>query len=408
MKRALVSAIGALSLLARLGWQRTRGDQPADPHRRRRWLFSITVVLLGMGLVGIVLLVSGAVPIKASAGHWPPTVWVLQFAKRRSIASHTLGAAAPDLRAAWLVLKGAGHYESGCRPCHGSPDLPHPRVAWAMLPPPPYLADRVHAWDPEELFYIVKHGIKFTGMPAWPALQRDDEVTAMVAFLLEFPKLDAVGYRALVFGDQAPRRDAAPLRDLPGSAPQVAAASCARCHGADGHGRQVAAFPKLAGQREAYLTASLLAYASGDRASGIMQPIAAGLGQEEMRHLARHYAELPRSSDEGGTGSSGDETLRARGRDIAARGIPSRRVPSCSDCHGPGRAQRNPTYPQLAGQFADYLVLQLELFKSGHRGGTKYARIMRRVASTLRTEDMRAVGLYYASLASEARAEAPP
>ncbi|HWP42193.1 MAG TPA: cytochrome C, partial [Blastocatellia bacterium] len=56
-------------------------------------------------------------------------------------------------------------------------------------------------------------------------------------------------------------------------------------------------------------------------------------------------------------------------------------------------------YPVLAGQYAEYLLLQLELFKSERRGGTEYAHIMRRVASLLTPEQMRDVARYYASLA---------
>jgi mono/diheme cytochrome c family protein len=126
-------------------------------------------------------------PLKASSGHWAITAWFLHFTMRRSVATHSPGLQAPALDVPRLVLQGAGHYETGCRPCHGSVDLPLPRIAQQMTPPPPYLPPRITTWEPEELFYIVKHGVKFTGMPAWPSQQRDDEVWAMVAFLLMRP-----------------------------------------------------------------------------------------------------------------------------------------------------------------------------------------------------------------------------
>jgi cytochrome c553 len=87
-----------------------------------------------------------------------------------------------------------------------------------------------------------------------------------------------------------------------------------------------------------------------------------------------------------------------RGKAIASRGIPSQRVPICVHCHGPGATHRNPAYPGLAGQDAAYLILQLELFKKGHRGGSAYAHLMRPVATRLTPEQMRDVALYYASL----------
>ena len=86
---------------------------------------------------------------------------------------------------------------------------------------------------------------------------------------------------------------------------------------------------------------------------------------------------------------------------IAHQGIPSQRVPSCVDCHGPNSTQRNAAYPRHAGQHADYLVLQLELFKGDQRGGSAYASLMRPIASRLTTEQMRDVAAYYASLSAE-------
>jgi cytochrome c553 len=96
-----------------------------------------------------------------------------------------------------------------------------------------------------------------------------------------------------------------------------------------------------------------------------------------------------------------------RGEAIARRGIPTRRVPSCVSCHGPGAAPRNPVYPDLTGQYADYLVLQLELFKEQQRGGTAYAHLMRTVAANLTPEQMRDVALYYASLSSARERPSP-
>jgi cytochrome c553/cytochrome c5 len=365
-------------------------------------LLRITVLLAVFGFGGFLVAASGIIPIKASSGHWAITRWFLNFSKERSVAMHTLGLEVPSLDEPWLVLKGAGHYETGCRPCHGDPALPQPRIAWKMTPSPPYLLPRISEWEPDELFYIVKHGIKFTGMPAWPAHQRDDEVWAMVAFLRTLPDLDAEAYRRLVHGEATPSGEVVPLPGLlgPEQAPDVVTASCGRCHGVDGRGRGMGAFPKLAGQRPTYLFAALQAFARGERHSGIMQPIAAGLSQEEMRELARYYGSLQELSS---SRPHQDTTLAIeRGKAIANRGLPSQRVPSCVDCHGPGATRRNPFYPELSGQYADYLVLQLALFKQGHRGGTAYAHLMRPVATRLTTEQMRDVALYYATLTSAA------
>ena len=376
---------------------RTHSERSGGSRLKQWWVIAMVLLALA-GAIGSLIAVSGVVPVTASSGHFAVTEWLLQFAKQRSVATHTAGAAPPASDAPWLVEKGAGHFETGCRPCHGAPDLPHqPRIARSMLPPPPSLAARAPEWQPEELFYIIKHGIKFTGMPAWPSLVRDDEVAAMVAFVRELPRLDAAAYRSLAHGTGASNPEPDPLDDLVGTeTPPRAVASCARCHGQRGTGRLSAAFPKLAGQPQEYLAATLDAYARDARASGMMQPIAAGLAPEEIRELAAFYSRLP-ARRRGAKQPLAARAAIERGRVIAERGVPERDVPSCSDCHGPA-GEPSESYPALSGQFADYMVLQLRLFASGVRGGTEHAHLMAEVAPHMNEAEMRDVSAYYASL----------
>ena len=377
------------------------------PRRTRKWrrrLLKAAALLTVLGVLGFLAAASGIMPIKASSGHWAITEWFLHFSMQRSISTHSLGTKVPELDDPALVLKGAGHYEFGCRPCHGSPRLHQPRVALAMTPHPPYLPPRIPNWDPEELFYLVKHGVKFTGMPAWPTQQRDDEVWAMTAFLLKYQDMAAEEYHRLAFGEVEPDDATAPLEGLTGptDVPHPVLDNCGRCHGRDGLGRGEGAFPKLAGQTAAYMEASLLTYADGERHSGIMEPLAAGLDREQIREVARYYAE--RDPPKRSAGDEEDAEAIARGEAIARRGIPTQRVPACHDCHAPDDAPRNPIFPILSGQYADYLALQLELFKKGARGGTDYAHIMNSVASRLSAEQMRDVAAYFAAHESGDRA----
>jgi cytochrome c553 len=362
----------------------------------------IAAVVLAIGGLfgGLFVLISGIVPIKASSGHWPITAAVLDFAKRRSVATHTLRTKVPPLDDRAMILAGAGHYDFACEPCHGSPVLQQPRIPAAMTPKPPDLRTAALTFDPEELFYIVKHGIKFTGMPAWPAQERDDEVWAMVAFLRTLPTLERTGYLALTGTSRTAPDDQLPLEDLTGPSspvPDAIAENCARCHGIDGLGRGAGAFPRLAGQRAEYLAGSLLAYARGERHSGIMEPVAASLGADDIQGLAQYYAKLPAP---GPAASAPDPQLLALGRRIAEQGLPERLIPACSECHGPS-LPRNPNYPRLAGQYARYIEQQLSLFKGKQRGGTPYHQIMHKFAGQLTDEHVRAVAQFYASLPGE-------
>ncbi len=94
--------------------------------------------------------------------------------------THALGITVPPLDGDDRLRRGAAHYQQGCAPCHGSPAGPSMQVVRTMLPEPSDLKELVPTWKSNELFWIVKNGLKYTGMPAWPTQQRDDEVWDMV------------------------------------------------------------------------------------------------------------------------------------------------------------------------------------------------------------------------------------
>lgn len=359
------------------------------------WLTA--AALIGAIAAGATLvLVSGVVPIKASSGHWAITARLLDFAKLRSVATHSLGIEAPRLDDEALILRGAGHYETGCYPCHGRPGADVPPVMAAMTPAPPELTGNLSRYTPEQLFSIVKHGIKFTGMPAWPTQNRDDEVWAVVAFLRLMPDLDATEYRRLAYANSGGGSHAAPNLPTAGGQPLPATVRdiCWRCHGPGGTGRGPGAFPSLAGQRAEYLHASLRAFAERRRFSGIMNGIAENLSDEAMREAAEYYEALPSREGE----RSGDSAMIARGALIAARGVPDQDIPACAECHGPTDVPKNPMYPRLAAQHSRYLASQLELLKARHRGGSPNVALMHAFVDRLSPAHIRDVTLYYGSM----------
>jgi cytochrome c553 len=350
---------------------------------------SATGVVLAAGV--LVVVASGVIPVKASSGHWPITEWFLHFAMRRSVATHALLASRPpeNLDAASMVLRGAGHYETGCRPCHGTPGEPRPPIPRAMTPHPPPLGARVATWTSRELFYIVKHGVKMTGMPAWPSAGRDDEVWAVVSFLERLPQLGAAEYRRLVAGADSSLDETFGGTTTVAPPPGVVVSLCARCHGLDG-GRGVGAFPTLAGQRFEYLRRALRAYADGRRHSGIMAPIVSGLTAEAVDAAARYYSSRQAAAPAGDVPADEIE----QGRRIALHGVPSREIPPCSTCHA--LEPVNPAYPRLHGQYRDFLTQQLHLLQQRRRGGAESVHIMHTFVDRLTDEQIRAVTAYFA------------
>lgn len=356
----------------------------------RRWRKPLAWLGLLAG-AGLLVAASGVIPIRASSGHWAVTDWLLHFSMRRSVKTHSLGSEPPQALDRVLAIRGAGHYQAGCLACHGAPGIPRSEFTARMTPEPPELDGRIGEWDAGDLFYVVRHGVKYTAMPAWPAPQREDEVWALVSFMLRLPGLSPAEYRAMAWGPAAgglpPALDGVPARlreRLP---------DCARCHGFDGTGRE-GAFPRLDRLSGAYIAESLRRYQSGHRPSGMMQTAVRGLSLADIEALARYYGGLDPAPVV--AGGQSEQTVAA-GRQIALEGLQGRGVPACRHCHGPEAVADNPYFPRLAGQPADYLAAQLHLWRSGERGGTEYAPLMSRIAHRLADAEIEHLAAYYAA-----------
>ena len=347
--------------------------------------------LAGLAFVAMLVAWSGIINIAASGGHWAATSWScmgdakLGSDPRCRYAYRTLPTSPPSAWGRPLC--------DGLRSCHGAPGEPQNPIVRSATPSPPNLLTP-GGWRPRELFWIVKHGVKYTGMPAWTAPERDDEVWATVAFLLQLPEMDAPTYRRLSHGAEA--AEARPRTSLDGLGQPLAnaIADCARCHGRDGLGDGSAAFPIIAGQSEVYLLETLRAYAAGKRRSGIMQPAAARPTDEELRALAKHYAAQPFPTSDR---PSQDPNRVADGATIAQIGVPSDGVPPCLVCHGEAARARNPHFPRLDGQHAEFVAGQLRLWQGGGRGGGSYAHLMATIARRMTPEAIDAAASFFAS-----------
>lgn len=319
---------------------------------------------------GMLIAWLGLIDIRASSGHWRATNGFLHWVMRSSVRTAAIGIEVPDLdNPAYLPLA-AGHYEIACADCHGSPERARSPTVLAMLPPPPDLRDVVGLWSDAELFQIVRHGVRYTGMPAWPAANRDDEVWAMVAFLRRYREFDAAEYSRL-------RGDAGGQ----GSMQDAALAGCETCH-ASARSNADSLVPRIDGQSEAYLVASLKSFRSGVRPSGVMQTAVGALDDADIARLAKIYADRPK-----------DDRALPEPPALVRAGDALRRIPACSTCHDkPGL---NPAYPALSGLSRGYVRNQLTLFAAGTRGGTAYRDLMTRAARNLSAEDIEMLAAYY-------------
>ncbi|HVT31527.1 MAG TPA: c-type cytochrome [Rhodanobacteraceae bacterium] len=185
------------------------------------------------------------------------------------------------------------------------------------------------------------------------------------------------------------------------------AAACGACHGMDGNSSDKQ-YPKLAGQNEAYIARQIKLFQSQKRQNAIMMGFAATLGEQDMHDIGAYFAS--KSSLPG----VADEKLLERGQALYRGGDGALGVPACMACHGPdGRGMAGAGYPQLAGQWADYVQAKLKDWKSGTTwGDDANAKIMPEIARRLGDADIAALasyveGLHTASGAATASAGSP-
>jgi len=162
-------------------------------------LIAVLVVVLGAGAV----FYAGVYDVAATTPHWPVARTILEMARQRSIKAHAAGIAVPPgLDDPSKVLIGLDHYAAHCAVCHGAPGVPKGDIGRGIYPPPPDLTKAASLYSLAELFWILKHGIKMTGMPAWSD-HGDEELWATVAFLEKLPGLSEQDYARLLVASMA-------------------------------------------------------------------------------------------------------------------------------------------------------------------------------------------------------------
>jgi mono/diheme cytochrome c family protein len=157
-------------------------------------LVIFVVVLLAAALLFIY---SGLFDVSANTPDLGFMHWMLATTQRHSVERRMKNVQVPPLTDPALVRTGFLHYQENCVTCHGAPGVEASEVGQGLNPYPPELATRSEESDPKELFWIVRNGIKMTGMPSFGVTHTDQEIWAIVAFLQKMPKMTPQEYQAL-------------------------------------------------------------------------------------------------------------------------------------------------------------------------------------------------------------------
>jgi len=166
----------------------------------------LLLVVLGIGTAATVMY-SGVVDVAADEPHSDLVYWFLEETRENAIKKAAQDIEVPDLSDPELLLTGGTDYEFMCSSCHLKPGQRESDMSLGLYPAPPNLtiAPESHeghehgdaAQGDRKNFWVIKHGIKASGMPAWGKTHDDERIWAMIAFIKRLPTLTPEQYQIL-------------------------------------------------------------------------------------------------------------------------------------------------------------------------------------------------------------------
>lgn len=196
-------ATGKITTAPRRNRRRNKDWGLSPPFFWRNILQTIKT-LLATALVAatgfIAFIYSGVYPMGADVPHTKLTHGLLETLRDKSIERASRDIEVPDLDDPELLLSGGPDYSEMCTGCHLKPGKDESDFTLGLYPTPPILTEK--AGDPRRQFWVIKHGIKASGMPAWGPTHDDQRIWAMVAFLQKLPKLTPQQYQIITARDE--------------------------------------------------------------------------------------------------------------------------------------------------------------------------------------------------------------
>jgi mono/diheme cytochrome c family protein len=189
-----------------------------------RLIAFISVLVTAAVIAGMVFFFGGFYDITADKGANAVVDWSLRAVREASLARHVQAPPPP----AWFtsptaVEAGAHEFAAkGCADCHGAPGVKPGEFTDGMEPRPPRHLDRTGQHDaPASLFFVIKHGIRMTAMPAFGGHASDDEIWRLAAFLRGLHAVTPAQYKQWSTAGERPPA-ASPVQEVPGPAPAPA------------------------------------------------------------------------------------------------------------------------------------------------------------------------------------------
>lgn len=158
------------------------------------------IALLSTGLlIGFLFIWFGLFNISAKDKHWDITTELLEFVRERSIEVRAKNIQVPDLSNTEMISNGAKNFDAMCSQCHLAPAMEPTELNLGLYPKPPvFYKEKHNDHDAKNTFWVIKNGLKMTGMPAWGDFHTDEQIWEMVAFMKKINGMSKAQYQALV------------------------------------------------------------------------------------------------------------------------------------------------------------------------------------------------------------------
>lgn len=169
---------------------------------RRLWAW--IKLLVGLAVLLVVVAAGwvwfGFYDVSARAEHHPATQWLVETVRNRSVErrARDVDVRLPEPMDPPLLYEAAVAYEQMCAVCHAPPGRSRSALARGINPPAPDLTRAAQRRSPAQLFWVTKHGIRMSGMPAWGRTHDDADLWQLVALIRRFPDMSGDDYQALL------------------------------------------------------------------------------------------------------------------------------------------------------------------------------------------------------------------
>lgn len=160
---------------------------------------AVALLIVAIAAAAVVAF-GGLYPVAASDPHTAGVRWLVGEARDHAVERGASGLTAPLFSAA-DIRQGAEIFKDTCQECHGGPGVEREEFAGAMNPRPPDLARAAGDLSVPEVFWIAKHGIKMSGMPAFGKTEEDADLWKVAAFVKALPSFGAAEYAAIAKAD---------------------------------------------------------------------------------------------------------------------------------------------------------------------------------------------------------------